>query len=160
MTESKTGPHQLVPGKKVSIDALSPKAKEFFDDRMAAEAEFLELRMQLVELQRHWYADGTRKLLVVLQAMDAGGKDSTIRKVFRGINPQGVQVTSFKKPSSEALRRDYLWRIHRAVPGNGMIGVFNRSHYFDCFRFVFCLCSMELRDYAVSNGKGEGVRCA
>jgi PPK2 family polyphosphate:nucleotide phosphotransferase len=63
--------------------------------------------------------------------MDAGGKDSAIRKAFKGVNPQGVQVTSFKGPSHEELQHDFLWRIHKAVPSKGMIGVFNRSHYED-----------------------------
>ncbi|MEZ6067255.1 MAG: polyphosphate kinase 2 family protein [Planctomycetaceae bacterium] len=72
-----------------------------------------------------------QKLLIVLQAMDAGGKDGTTRKVFTGVNPQGVRVTSFKAPTAAELAHDYLWRIHQAVPAKGMIGVFNRSHYED-----------------------------
>jgi PPK2 family polyphosphate:nucleotide phosphotransferase len=63
--------------------------------------------------------------------MDAGGKDGTIRKIMSGVNPQGVRVTSFKRPTEEELAHDFLWRIHRAVPGRGMIGIFNRSHYED-----------------------------
>jgi PPK2 family polyphosphate:nucleotide phosphotransferase len=88
-------------------------------------------RDRLAELQRLLYADGGRALLVVLQAMDAGGKDGTIRKVFSGVNPQGVEVTNFKAPSAEELAHDFLWRINRALPRRGMIGVFNRSHYED-----------------------------
>ncbi|MCA9911196.1 MAG: polyphosphate kinase 2 family protein, partial [Anaerolineae bacterium] len=90
-----------------------------------------ELRERLIELQYRLYAEGRRKLLVVLQAMDAGGKDGTIKKVFDSVNPQGVQVTSFKVPTAEELAHDYLWRIHKAVPGRGFIGIFNRSHYED-----------------------------
>lgn len=86
---------------------------------------------ELIELQRKLYAEGKHKLLVVLQAMDAGGKDGTIQTVLRGVNPQGVHVESFKKPTEEELAHDYLWRIHRSVPRAGMIGVFNRSHYED-----------------------------
>jgi PPK2 family polyphosphate:nucleotide phosphotransferase len=77
------------------------------------------------------YAEDKRALLIVLQAMDAGGKDGTIRHVMSGLNPQGCTVTSFKKPSEEELDHDYLWRIHHAVPRKGDFGIFNRSHYED-----------------------------
>jgi PPK2 family polyphosphate:nucleotide phosphotransferase len=77
------------------------------------------------------YAEGKRRVLVVLQAMDTGGKDGVIRKVFTGINPQGVRVVSFKAPSATELAHDYLWRVHQQVPPKGMIHVFNRSHYED-----------------------------
>jgi PPK2 family polyphosphate:nucleotide phosphotransferase len=77
------------------------------------------------------YAEDRRALLVVLQAMDAGGKDGTIRHVTAGLNPQGCRVTSFKAPSAEELDHDYLWRIHHAVPARGEFGIFNRSHYED-----------------------------
>jgi PPK2 family polyphosphate:nucleotide phosphotransferase len=106
-------------------------AHSFAEDRSAAEDEFRLLREKLIDYQRRFYAWNKRKLLVVLQAMDAGGKDGTIRRVFRGVNPQGVLVTSFKVPSKVELAHDFLWRIHKAVPGKGMIGVFNRSHYED-----------------------------
>ena len=123
--------HRLQPGEKVNLADFPTTADEFCDNRKDAEKEFKKLRKELVELQNCFYADGSKKLLVVFQAMDAGGKDGTIRKVFQGVNPQGVEVTSFKKPSSKELAHDYLWRIHQAVPGAGMIGVFNRSHYED-----------------------------
>jgi PPK2 family polyphosphate:nucleotide phosphotransferase len=123
--------HQLIPGKNVRLEGITTRAKSFHDDRETAEREFSELRDEFVDLQRKLYADGRHKLLIVLQAMDAGGKDGTIRSVFRGVNPQGVRITSFKKPSDDELAHDYLWRIHRAVPANGMIGVFNRSQYED-----------------------------
>jgi PPK2 family polyphosphate:nucleotide phosphotransferase len=83
----------------------------------------------LPELQERLYAEGRRSLLVVLQARDAGGKDGTIRAVFGGCNPIGVQVTSFGAPSALERRHDFLWRVHQAVPATGMIGIFNRSHY-------------------------------
>jgi len=123
--------HQLEPGKTVRLSDISPNGKDYHDDRERAEREFEKLRLQLVELQRRLYAEGKQKLLVILQAMDAGGKDSTIRKVFEGVNPQGVRVTSFKVPTHKELAHDYLWRVHKAVPAVGMIGVFNRSHYGD-----------------------------
>jgi len=88
-------------------------------------------KKQLAELQNRFYADGGKALLIVLQALDAGGKDGTIRKIMTGINPQGVRVTSFKAPSSKERAHDFLWRIHKAVPKKGMIGIFNRSHYED-----------------------------
>jgi len=86
---------------------------------------------ELSEHQNRLWAEQRRSLLVVLQALDAGGKDGTIRKVFTGVNPQGVRVTSFKEPSSEELRHDFLWRVHRQVPARGEIAIFNRSHYED-----------------------------
>lgn len=86
---------------------------------------------KLEELQEKLYADGSKGLLVVFQAMDAGGKDGTIKHVFSGINPEGIVVANFKSPSSTELAHDYLWRIHAAMPHRGMIGIFNRSHYED-----------------------------
>jgi PPK2 family polyphosphate:nucleotide phosphotransferase len=86
---------------------------------------------RLRELQHLLYADKRHSLLIVLQGLDAAGKDGTIRHVMSGVNPQGCDVTSFKAPSAEQLARDYLWRIHKAVPPRGSIGIFNRSHYED-----------------------------
>ena len=123
--------HCLTPETQIVLANASTRGKDFHDNRDAAETEFVELRNELIHLQTALYAEGRQKLLVVLQAMDAGGKDGTIRHTFKGVNPQGVRVTSFKKPSSEELAHDFLWRIHQAVPGRGMIGVFNRSHYED-----------------------------
>jgi PPK2 family polyphosphate:nucleotide phosphotransferase len=86
---------------------------------------------RLAELQRMLYAQNKHALLIVLQAMDAGGKDGTIRHVMSGVNPQGCRVTSFKVPSAEEADHDFLWRIHKAVPRKGEIGIFNRSQYED-----------------------------
>jgi len=86
---------------------------------------------RLEQLQYKLHADGSRALLVVLQGIDGAGKDGSIRHVLTSFNPQGCTVTSFKAPSSEELRHDYLWRIHANVPGRGEVGVFNRSHYED-----------------------------
>ena len=85
----------------------------------------------MAELQRKFYADGRYALLLVLQALDAGGKDGTIRRTLSGLNPQGVRVRSFKRPTELELAHDFLWRIHQAAPRKGEIGVFNRSHYED-----------------------------
>ncbi len=101
------------------------RSKEHADDVLRKHQE------KLSELQELLYADASHALLVVLQGLDAGGKDGTIRHIFTGVNPQGCQVTSFKQPTPEELRHDFLWRVHRAVPERGMIGIFNRSHYED-----------------------------
>jgi len=86
---------------------------------------------KIIKYQQRLYAESKQSLLVILQALDAGGKDGTIRKVFGPINPQGCQVTSFKAPTSLELSYDFLWRIHKEVPAKGMIKIFNRSHYED-----------------------------
>src|ERR1700761_4334871 len=92
-------------------------------DLRAADLERME------DLQARLYAEGKRSLLVVLQGLDASGKDGTIKHVMSGVNPQGVSVTSFKQPTPAELRHDFLWRTQLALPERGHIGVFNRSHY-------------------------------
>ena len=96
-----------------------------------ARAASARLAAELGELQYRLHADGRYGVLVVLQAIDGGGKDSTIRHVFSAFNPQGCTVHAFKAPSAEELAHDYLWRVHAHVPPRGEIGVFNRSHYED-----------------------------
>ena len=88
-----------------------------------------EITGRMRELQRAMYADDKRSLLLIFQAMDAGGKDGTIRAVMSGVNPAGCQVYSFKKPSAEELDHDFLWRLNKCLPERGRIGIFNRSHY-------------------------------
>ncbi len=100
-------------------------------NRDTTEIEFKAMRKELRDWQYKWYAENKRKLLIVLQALDAGGKDGTIRKVTQGINPQGVRINGFKAPTKHELAHDYLWRIHKVVPAAGMWGIFNRSHYED-----------------------------
>lgn len=120
------------PGKKVKLanwDANDNGGLEH--GKTATKPEFSELNSKLEELQELLYAESKRRMLIVLQGMDTSGKDGTIRHVFDGVNPQGVRVASFKKPSSKELRHDFLWRIHQQVPGNGEIMIFNRSHYED-----------------------------
>jgi PPK2 family polyphosphate:nucleotide phosphotransferase len=90
-----------------------------------------ELNLELESLQGLLYAEGKRRMLVVLQGMDTSGKDGVISHVFEGVNPQGVQVASFKVPTSPEMAHDYLWRIHQKTPGKGEIVIFNRSHYED-----------------------------
>ncbi|MDA0832268.1 MAG: polyphosphate kinase 2 family protein [Planctomycetota bacterium] len=127
----KSSTHRVNPGETISLNDFPTQMAKLVKHRDAIETEFLELRRKLINLQYRLYAEGKRKLLVVFQAMDCGGKDGTIRHVFQGVNSQGVEVTSFKAPNSEELAHDFLWRIHRAVPRAGMIGLFNRSHYED-----------------------------
>jgi PPK2 family polyphosphate:nucleotide phosphotransferase len=102
-----------------------------YKDKAQAESKLEAHRKRLFELQELLYAEDKRSLLVVLQGMDGAGKDGTIRHIFTGVNPQGCQVTSFKVPTDEELQHDFLWRVHRAAPRRGMIGIFNRSHYED-----------------------------
>ncbi len=100
-------------------------------DEEEAEDLLKGLNRRLEKLQELLYAEGEHKMLVVLQAMDTGGKDGVIRHVFDGVNPQGVKVASFGRPTEEDLAHDYLWRVHRHTPGRGRITIFNRSHYED-----------------------------
>jgi PPK2 family polyphosphate:nucleotide phosphotransferase len=123
--------HIVQPGKNVALKDTETDGKNFGDSKDECRAALEPLKQELSDLQQRLYAEGTQKLLVVFQAIDAGGKDGTIRAVFSGINPQGVKVTSFKQPTEQELAHDFLWRVHNAVPSNGTIGVFNRSHYED-----------------------------
>lgn len=101
------------------------------DSKRATKKSLKGMRKELRGLQRRLWAEHQRSVLLVLQALDAGGKDGTIRRVFSGVNPQGVQVNGFRQPTPEEAAHDYLWRIHQAVPSKGEIGIFNRSHYED-----------------------------
>jgi PPK2 family polyphosphate:nucleotide phosphotransferase len=100
-------------------------------DRAATEAATTEQMGRLAELQDRLWGEGTRSLLLVLQGIDAAGKDGTVKHVFSGVNPQGVRVSSFKVPTPVEQHHDFLWRIHQAVPMAGEIGIFNRSQYED-----------------------------
>ena len=120
------------PKGKAGIAGIDPAStKGAPGEKKITEAASAVLNTQLSELQERLWAENARSLLVVLQAIDAGGKDGAIRKVFGGVNPQGCRVTSFKAPSEEELAHDFLWRVHRATPRTGEIGIFNRSHYED-----------------------------
>ena len=103
----------------------------FVGDEAAARAASELLREELFDLQGRLYAQSEQQLLVVLQAMDTGGKDGLIRKVFSGVNPMGVRVARFERPTPAELAHDYLWRVHPQVPAKGDIVIFNRSHYED-----------------------------
>ena len=122
---------RVEPGRKVKLSHHDPDETMGFSGKEAAAAIIQKNLQRLFDLQFRLYAENTHALLVVLQAMDAGGKDGTIRHVMTGLNPQGCSVTPFKVPSAEEMDHDFLWRIHKAVPARGDIGIFNRSHYED-----------------------------
>jgi len=103
----------------------------FRGEEASAREQTEALRAELVALQARLHAESRQRLLVVLQAMDTGGKDGVIRKVFSGVNPLGVRVARFERPAPAELARDYLWRVHAQVPAAGEIVIFNRSHYED-----------------------------
>jgi PPK2 family polyphosphate:nucleotide phosphotransferase len=120
------------PGEKVKLSEWDPNdVGDFKGGKKAGLAEIERLNTKLEELQELLFAEHKHKVLIVLQAMDTGGKDGVIRRVFDGVNPQGVRVASFKVPTQEELDHDYLWRIHKVTPGKGEMVIFNRSHYED-----------------------------
>lgn len=124
--------YRVKPGSKVNLEDWDPKDDGGIDDgKTATREEFLDLNGQLERLQELLYAESKHKILIVLQATDTGGKDGTIRHVFDKVNPQGVKVASFKRPTDTELSHDFLWRIHQKTPANGEIVIFNRSHYED-----------------------------
>jgi PPK2 family polyphosphate:nucleotide phosphotransferase len=128
---AKSNPYLVEPNSKIKLSDYDPDDTGGFKSKARAEAILEKHRKKLFKMQELMYAEAKRSLLVVLQGLDAAGKDGTIRHIFTGVNPQGCQVTSFKKPTEEELRHDFLWRVHRAAPARGMIGIFNRSHYED-----------------------------
>lgn len=122
----------IPPQEKVDLSKLETRSTDGAPgDKVETRDACDGLRVQLARLQHTLYAEHERSLLLVLQAMDAGGKDGAIRNVFSGVNPQSCRVTSFKQPTAEELDHDFLWRIHRALPAKGEFGIFNRSHYED-----------------------------
>ena len=123
---------RVAPGSAFDVSQVDPGSLEGGPgDKKVTNAAIGELRDRLAELQGRLYAESGQALLVVLQALDAGGKDGTIKHVFQGVNPQGCKVTSFKQPNAHEQSHDFLWRIHQNTPHKGMIGIFNRSHYED-----------------------------
>lgn len=124
---------RVKPGAKFKLSKIDPSSTPSWehDDRSQADAKLKELNVRLESLQSLLWAQNDERMLVVLQAMDAGGKDGTIRRVFEGVNPAGVRVESFKAPTEPERARDYLWRIHQQVPAVSELVIFNRSHYED-----------------------------
>ena len=117
--------------KKIDIDKFVTSEKIDKKEKEKYIAETEKNQLKIAELQDKLYADGREGLIIVLQAMDAAGKDSTVKNVMSGINPQGVNVYSFKAPSSAEMAHDFLWRIESCVPERGKISIFNRSQYED-----------------------------
>ncbi len=117
------------PGEKINLSKIPTDDTQNFADKSDANKMVEENIERMQELQNRLYASDKYSLLLIFQAMDAAGKDSTIKHVMSGLNPQGTQVFSFKKPSEEELDHGYLWRINKALPERGRIGIFNRSHY-------------------------------
>jgi len=123
---------RIAPDTKVRLSKWDPDDTDIIGkDKTDARERLDANRERLEALQELLYAEGRHKLLIVLQAMDTAGKDSTIRHVFQGVDPLGVKVANFKAPTPYELARDYLWRVHHHVPGAGEIAIFNRSHYED-----------------------------
>ena len=114
-----------------SIKNTDPSDTFDLENKKKSKEELIKIHEELIELQEILYAQGKHAVLIILQAMDTGGKDSTIRHVFGPLNPQGVRVVNFKAPCGMELTHDYLWRIHKEIPRKGLIGIFNRSHYED-----------------------------
>ena len=122
----------LPPGHAPTLtDAEARVPQDRLSDKATLARELDQLTDELDDLQRRLHAEGTRALLVVLQGRDASGKDGTLRSVFGPLDPLGAMATSVKAPAGEEVRHDFLWRVHRAVPEYGTIGLFNRSHYED-----------------------------
>ena len=120
------------PGGRFDLKSVDPSSTPGAPgDRPATEAALPALEERLFNLQDRLWGEARRSLLVVLQAMDAGGKDGTIKHVFRGVNPQGTRVAAFKVPTPKELAHDFLWRVHAEAPAAGEIAIFNRSHYED-----------------------------
>jgi PPK2 family polyphosphate:nucleotide phosphotransferase len=121
--------YRVKPGTRVNLSKFPSDDTGAFGSKADAADETDHLLKRMAKLQELLYADQKHAVLIVLQAMDTGGKDGSIEHVFSSVNPQGCTVTSFKQPTPMELRHDFLWRIHAAAPPKGMIGIFNRSHY-------------------------------
>ena len=123
--------YRVKPGGRLSLGACDPEGSGDIGSKEAGLVRLAELRNDIQDLQRVLYAEHSKRLLVILQAMDTGGKDGTVRQVFSGIDPHGLRVVSFKAPTAQELEHDFLWRIHAQAPAQGEVVVFNRSHYED-----------------------------
>jgi PPK2 family polyphosphate:nucleotide phosphotransferase len=122
---------RIDPGTKPHLAKRDTKDHLDLKDKDGASERLAKLHVELERLQQRLFAEGKHSVLLVLQGLDAAGKDGVIRRVFEGVNPQGCKVVSFKAPTSTELAHDYLWRVHAALPSRGEIGIFNRSHYED-----------------------------
>jgi PPK2 family polyphosphate:nucleotide phosphotransferase len=122
---------RIAPGKAADLAGHDPADRLGLADDDAADAERERLTEELRDWHKRLWAEGERSILVVLQAMDTGGKDGVIKKVFRSLDLQGMRLNSFKAPGGRELEQDYLWRVHQVTPPRGHVGIFNRSHYED-----------------------------
>jgi PPK2 family polyphosphate:nucleotide phosphotransferase len=119
------------PGTRVSLKDYDPADTGPYRSEEEVQGRLEDLCHEMAKLQSVFYADRRFALLIILQGMDASGKDGTIKHVMSGLNPLGIRVVAFKAPTDEELRHDFLWRVHKVAPGHGDIGIFNRSHYED-----------------------------
>lgn len=138
------------PGKSFCLSDFSTNYSWKLDDKKEGKELLKENVDKLKELQNKLYADDKYSVLLIFQAMDAAGKDGTIKHVMSGVNPQGCQVFSFKKPSDEELDHDYLWRINKSLPERGRIGIFNRSYYEE-------VLVLKVHPYYLMNQKLPGI---
>jgi PPK2 family polyphosphate:nucleotide phosphotransferase len=125
------GVFRVRPGSKLRLGKIDPGYRGEHETAEAAKEETEHYRLKLAHQQTLLYAERKHSVLVVLQALDAGGKDGTVSHVFTGLNPQGTAVFGFKQPTAQELAHDFLWRVHPHAPGRGEVAIFNRSHYED-----------------------------
>jgi polyphosphate kinase 2 (PPK2 family) len=118
-------------GQRVRLAAIDPESTDLIKDKNEAAEQLSSLQTRLAELQEMLFASHDRKVLIILQGMDTSGKDGVIRHVGGSFNPQGTRIISFRRPTQEELDHDFLWRVHRHVPGKGEVVIFNLSHYED-----------------------------
>lgn len=126
-----TADYKVLSGENFKLKSFSTDDTDGFTDKNEVKLLTEDNILKMASLQDKLYADGSKSLLIIIQAMDAAGKDGIIKHVMKGINPQGTKVTSFKQPSTEERAHDYLWRCSKALPERGTIGIFNRSYYED-----------------------------
>ena len=147
--------YRIKPDATVDLSTIDAGEKSAFENltKKSSLSVLTAMNRELAELQRLLWGDGEQSMLLVLQAMDSGGKDGTIRKVFSGVNPQGVDVYGFGVPGPHEASHDYLWRVHQRTPAKGRIAVFNRSHYED----VLVVRVNQLRPEAVWSNRYEHI---
>ena len=143
--------YRIASGSRVKLNRLKTDSDGDFKSKEQAAPVLVKHRDRLSDAQEVLYASGKKALLIVLQGMDAAGKDGTVSHIFSGVNPQGCNVTPFKVPTPDEAKHDFLWRVHKAVPERGMIGIFNRSHYEDV---------LSPRVHKLIDGKEVKRRCA
>jgi PPK2 family polyphosphate:nucleotide phosphotransferase len=153
-TKSLLAALRVEPGSAPTLSERDPDERVGAPGKKEGVARLGELVERLGVLHNRLYAESTRAVLLVLQGMDASGKDGTIRTVFTGVNPQGCRVQSFKAPTTTELAHDYLWRVHQVCPARGEIGIFNRSHYED----IVAVRVRKLADEKVWQRRYEHIR--